>query len=382
MSGVAPRPMPSTMTRAPGGSLVIVNATAATGTLAVATTRGRVGRSRNSRGRGELRRGRRGRDAAGVTARRGLAGSRKPAWRASPVGRLRAATPRTSSRRRRRRLRPAPSTTSRARLLDGGASTAVCGCAARRLQGVLELGEGQACGRDRRRRRTRGSRLADTRRRAPHRGCRVRARRGDATGFASRARSAGGQPPPLAGVAQELAEGRDVDAVGQEDCHGTSPARAVGMTAVWHSAENAWSEESSAAGSGLVESADMCRNIRTLFNFDPPATDEEIRAASLQFVRKLSGFTKPSAANQAAFDGAIDEVAGVARRLIDCAGHQRPAARSRGMGGTRAGARGRAVRHAADVIDSCRPTATRARTGCRPDPSSRQTCPTAPAWAD
>ena len=61
----------------------------------------------------------------------------------------------------------------------------------------------------------------------------------------------------------------------------------------------------------------MCRNIRTLFNFDPPATDEEIRAASLQFVRKLSGFTKPSAANQAVFDGAIDEVAGVARRLID-----------------------------------------------------------------
>jgi hypothetical protein len=61
----------------------------------------------------------------------------------------------------------------------------------------------------------------------------------------------------------------------------------------------------------------MCRNIRTLFNFDPPATDEEIRAASIQFVRKLSGFTKPSHANQEAFDQAIDEVAGVARRLID-----------------------------------------------------------------
>jgi hypothetical protein len=61
----------------------------------------------------------------------------------------------------------------------------------------------------------------------------------------------------------------------------------------------------------------MCRNIRTLFNFDPPATDEEIRAASVQFVRKLSGFTKPSQANQAAFDSAIDEVSGVARRLID-----------------------------------------------------------------
>jgi len=61
----------------------------------------------------------------------------------------------------------------------------------------------------------------------------------------------------------------------------------------------------------------MCRNIRTLFNFDPPATDEEIRAASVQFVRKLSGFTKPSQANHAAFDAAVEEVLGVARRLID-----------------------------------------------------------------
>jgi len=61
----------------------------------------------------------------------------------------------------------------------------------------------------------------------------------------------------------------------------------------------------------------MCRNIKTLFNFDPPATDEEIRAASLQFVRKLSGFTAPSRANQAAFDRAVEEVSGVARRLID-----------------------------------------------------------------
>ena len=60
----------------------------------------------------------------------------------------------------------------------------------------------------------------------------------------------------------------------------------------------------------------MCRNIRTLFNFDPPATDEEIRAASLQFVRKLSGFTKPSLANQEAFDLAVDEVTDAARRLI------------------------------------------------------------------
>ena len=61
----------------------------------------------------------------------------------------------------------------------------------------------------------------------------------------------------------------------------------------------------------------MCRNIKTLFNFDPPATDEEIRSASVQFVRKLSGFTHPSRANQAAFDGAVDDVSKVARRLID-----------------------------------------------------------------
>jgi hypothetical protein len=60
----------------------------------------------------------------------------------------------------------------------------------------------------------------------------------------------------------------------------------------------------------------MCRNIKTLFNFDPPATDEEIRAASVQFVRKLSGFTNPSKANEAAFDQAVDEVTVIARRLI------------------------------------------------------------------
>jgi len=61
----------------------------------------------------------------------------------------------------------------------------------------------------------------------------------------------------------------------------------------------------------------MCRNIKTLFNFEPPATDEEIRAASLQFVRKLSGFNAPSKANEAAFGDAIEEVFTVARRLID-----------------------------------------------------------------
>jgi len=61
----------------------------------------------------------------------------------------------------------------------------------------------------------------------------------------------------------------------------------------------------------------MCRNIKTLYNFDPPATDNEVRASSLQFVRKLSGFHMPSRANEAAFDRAVDEVAGAARRLLD-----------------------------------------------------------------
>jgi hypothetical protein len=61
----------------------------------------------------------------------------------------------------------------------------------------------------------------------------------------------------------------------------------------------------------------MCRNIRTLFNFEPPATDEEIRAASLQFVRKLSGFHAPSKANAAVFQRSVEEVSRVARRLVD-----------------------------------------------------------------
>ncbi len=60
----------------------------------------------------------------------------------------------------------------------------------------------------------------------------------------------------------------------------------------------------------------MCRNIKTLFNFDPPVTDEEIRAASLQFVRKISGFSKPSKANEAAFLAAVDEVASVSSHLL------------------------------------------------------------------
>jgi len=60
----------------------------------------------------------------------------------------------------------------------------------------------------------------------------------------------------------------------------------------------------------------MCRNIKTLFNFEPPVTDDEIRAASLQFVRKLSGFNKPSKQNEAAFACAVDETAAVARKLL------------------------------------------------------------------
>ncbi len=68
----------------------------------------------------------------------------------------------------------------------------------------------------------------------------------------------------------------------------------------------------------------MCRNIRTLFNFEPPATDEEVRAASLQFVRKISGFTSPSKANQDVFNRAVDEVFAVARQLVDALETQAP----------------------------------------------------------
>ncbi|MGA7807836.1 DUF2277 domain-containing protein [Bradyrhizobium sp.] len=69
----------------------------------------------------------------------------------------------------------------------------------------------------------------------------------------------------------------------------------------------------------------MCRNIKTLFNFEPPATDEEIHASALQFVRKLSGFNKPSQANAAAFDRAVAEVSDAARRLLTSLHTQAPA---------------------------------------------------------
>jgi hypothetical protein len=84
----------------------------------------------------------------------------------------------------------------------------------------------------------------------------------------------------------------------------------------------------------------MCRNIKTLFNFAPPATEEEIRAAALQFVRKLSGFNKPSQSNAAAFATAVDEVADVARRLIDSLATTAPP-RDRQVEAARARARSR-----------------------------------------
>ncbi len=84
----------------------------------------------------------------------------------------------------------------------------------------------------------------------------------------------------------------------------------------------------------------MCRNIRTLFNFDPPATEEEIRASALQFVRKLSGFAHPSQANEAAFNRAVDEVGDVARRLLHALSTASPP-RNREVEATKARARAR-----------------------------------------
>jgi len=85
----------------------------------------------------------------------------------------------------------------------------------------------------------------------------------------------------------------------------------------------------------------MCRNIKTLFNFEPPATDEEIRASSVQFVRKLSGFTTPSKANEAAFNRSVEEVFQVARRRVDSLVTTAPA-RDRAVEATKAKARGAA----------------------------------------
>ncbi len=82
----------------------------------------------------------------------------------------------------------------------------------------------------------------------------------------------------------------------------------------------------------------MCRNIKTLFNFDPPATDDEVRAASLQFVRKLSGSTRPSKANEAAFERAVEQVAAAARELLDALVTPAPP-RDRGVEASKARAR-------------------------------------------
>ena len=88
----------------------------------------------------------------------------------------------------------------------------------------------------------------------------------------------------------------------------------------------------------------MCRNIHTLFNFEPPATSEEVRDASLQYVRKISGFTKPSRANEAAFELAVDEVAAATQKLIDVPRHLRRTEGPRGRGGARASAGSEALR--------------------------------------
>jgi hypothetical protein len=85
----------------------------------------------------------------------------------------------------------------------------------------------------------------------------------------------------------------------------------------------------------------MCRNIRTLFNFEPPATEDEIHASALQFVRKLSGYTHPSHANEAAFKRAVEEVAGAARRLIGALETASPA-RNREIEAMKARARAKA----------------------------------------
>ena len=77
----------------------------------------------------------------------------------------------------------------------------------------------------------------------------------------------------------------------------------------------------------------MCRNIKTLFNFDPPVTDDEVRAAALQYVRKISGFTKPSKANEAAFDAAIDDIARISATYLRSLGDECPAEKPRGRSG-------------------------------------------------
>ena len=90
----------------------------------------------------------------------------------------------------------------------------------------------------------------------------------------------------------------------------------------------------------------MCRNIKTLFNFDPPATEDEIHASALQFVRKLSGFNTPSQANAAAFNEAVEDVAAAARKLLTSLQHLGSDPRPRGRGG-----KGKGAREGCDLVD-------------------------------
>lgn len=103
----------------------------------------------------------------------------------------------------------------------------------------------------------------------------------------------------------------------------------------------------------------MCRNIKTLYNFDPPVTDDEIRASALQFVRKVSGFTRPSKVNEAAFDRAVDRVSRAARELLDSLATKAPP-RDRQIEAAKARARGAARRPLSPPPDA-RAAAGRAR---------------------
>src|SRR3954469_11646734 len=120
----------------------------------------------------------------------------------------------------------------------------------------------------------------------------------------------------------------------------------------------------------------MCRNIRPLFNFDPPVTDDEVQAASLQFVRKISGFTRPSKANEAAFDQAVDEVADAARRLVDSLVTSAPA-RDRDVEAAKAKARA-AERYAREASSRCCACSNACRTWGAPSRSGRSSFRTRP----
>ena len=103
----------------------------------------------------------------------------------------------------------------------------------------------------------------------------------------------------------------------------------------------------------------MCRNIRTLYNFEPPASEDEVRGAALQYVRKISGFTKPSQANAAAFERAIEEVAEISGRLLERARHLGAAEGPRGRGGEAQGTERAALRGVARITERRSPTRLR-----------------------